>query len=49
MLALVNGMRAVTSPNPTGWQEVQGPHEEQRHQLGDAAAGTDVPLHTKCY
>ena len=32
--------------NPNGWQGVQGPHQEQRHQLGDAAvaAGADVPL-----
>ena len=30
---------------PHGWQGVQGPHEEQMHQLGDVAAGADVPDH----
>ena len=30
---------------PHGWQGAQGPHEEQRHRLGDVAAGADVPDH----
>ena len=40
----VNGMGADKSPNV--WHGVQGPHEGQRHQLGDAAvaAGAAVPL-----
>ena len=28
----------MKSANPNGWREVQGPHQEQRPQLGDAAA-----------
>ena len=44
MLALVNGMDVVKSPDLMGGKEYKG-HEEQRHQLGDVAAGADVPLH----
>ena len=39
MLALVNGMDVVKSPDLMGGKEYKG---EQRHQLGDVAAGADV-------
>jgi hypothetical protein len=47
MLALVNGIDVLKLPDLMDGKELQGPHAEQRHQLGDAAAGTAVPLRTR--
>ena len=42
MVYLVNGMDVVKSPDLMGGKEYKGHIKNQRHQLGDVAAGADV-------